>query len=156
MRRVLALIALTTAVFPAMAAAQTDEAAIRKLSSDFFAAWTRHDVKAMAATFAEDGDLINPYGRVAKGRVEIEKLLTEEHSGPFKGTSYEASVSLRMMGPAVAFGDWESTVVGMHDPAGQALPPFKHHVAVVYVKKGGQWLTGAARPYAFLASPPAK
>jgi uncharacterized protein (TIGR02246 family) len=152
MRRSLALLAVFAALAagPSMAAAQDDEAAIRRLSSDFFAAWTRHDVKAMAAVFADDADLINPFGRVAKGRAEIEKLFTEEHAGPFKGTSYEATVSLRMVAPGVALGDWESTVTGMHDASSQALPPFKHHVAAVYVKKGGRWLTVAARPYAFL------
>jgi uncharacterized protein (TIGR02246 family) len=155
MRRALTLLTafVACAMLPAMAAAQDDEAAIRKLSNDFFAAWTRHDVKAMAATFAEDADLINPFGRVAKGRAEIEKLFTDEHAGPFKGTSYEASVSLRMLTPGVALGDWDSSVVGMHDASGKALPPFKHHVAVVYVKKGGKWLAEAGRPYAFLPPP---
>ncbi len=155
MRRFLTLLAVfaALAVGPSMAAAQDDEAAIRKLSSDFFAAWTRHDVKAMAAVFADDADIINPSGRVAKGRAEIEKLLTDEHAGPFKGTSYEATVSLRMVAPGVAVGDWEATVTGMHDASGQALPPFKHHVAAVYVKKSGRWLAAAGRPYAFL--PPA-
>jgi len=157
MRRTLTLLAAyaVLAVWPSAAAAQDDEAAIRKLSSDFFAAWTRHDVKAMAADFAEDADIINPFGRVAKGRAEIEKLFTAEHAGPFKGTSYEATVSVRMLAPGFALGDWESTVTGMHDASGQPLPPFKHHVAAVYVKKGGHWLTAAARPYAFLP-PPAK
>ena len=157
MRRSLTVLAALAAlaVWPSMAAAQADEAAIRQLSNDFFAAWTHHDVKAMAATFAEDADIINPFGRVAKGRAEIEKLFAEEHAGPFKGTSYEATVSVRIMAPGVALGDWEATVTGMHDASGQALPPFKHHVAAVYVKKGGRWLAAAGRPYAFLP-PPAK
>jgi len=157
MRRSLALLVVfaALAVGPSVVAAQDDEAAIRKLSSDFCAAWTRHDVKAMAAVWADDADIINPAGRVAKGRAEIEKLLTDEHAGPFKGTSYEATVSVRMLAPGVALGDWEATVTGMHDAAGQALPPFKHHVATVYVKKGGRWFAAAGRPYAFLP-PPAK
>jgi uncharacterized protein (TIGR02246 family) len=154
MRRAFILLAVLVVV-PSLAAAQADEAAIRKLSNDFFAAWSRDDVKAMTATFAEDADLINPFGRVARGRAEIEKLFTDEHAGPFKGTRYEAAVSLRMLAPTVALGDWESTVTGMHDPAGKALPPFKHHVAAVYVKKGGRWLAAAARPYAFLPPPSA-
>jgi uncharacterized protein (TIGR02246 family) len=155
MRRALALLVAFAACasLPAIAAAQDDEAAIRKLSNDFFAAWTRHDVKAMAAAFAEDADIINPQGRVAKGRAEIEKLFTDEHAGPFKGTSYTATVSLRMLAPGVALGDWDATVSGMKDASGQALPPFKHHVATVYVKKNGRWLAAAGRPYAFLPPP---
>jgi uncharacterized protein (TIGR02246 family) len=153
MRRAVILFAVLAAV-PSMAAAQSDEAAIRKLSNDFFAAWSRNDVKALTATFADDADLINPFGRVAKGHAEIEKLLTEEHAGPFKGTKYEATVTLRMLAPTIALGDWDATVTGMHDPSGKELPPFKHHVAAVYIKRGAQWLAAAARPYAFLPPPP--
>jgi len=154
MKSLLTALVATLTLSAGLATAQDDEAAIRKLSNDFFAAWGRHDVKAMAATFAEDADIINPFGRVAKGRAAIEKLFTDEHAGPFKGTTYTATVSLRMVAPTVALGDWVSTVDGMHDPAGKALPPFEHHVAVAYVKKDGHWLTIAARPYAFLFLPP--
>jgi len=154
MKRLLTILVAALALSPALATAQDDEAAIRKVSNEFFAAWSRHDIKAMAATFAEDGDLINPFGRVAKGRAAIETLFTEEHAGPFKGTTYTATVSLRMLAPTVSLGDWDSTVTGMHDPAGNALPPFKHHVAVAYVKKDGHWLAAVARPYAFLPPPP--
>jgi len=154
MRRMLTILVAAVVIAPAIAAAQDDEAAIRKLSNDFFAAWGQHDANAMAATFAEDADIINPFGRVARGHAEIVKLFTDEHAGPFKGTTYTASVSLRMLAPTVALGDWDSTVDGMHDPTGKALPPFKHHVAVAYVKKGGHWLAAAARPYAFLPPPP--
>jgi uncharacterized protein (TIGR02246 family) len=154
MKRMLAILVATLAICPALATAQDDEAAIRKLSNDFFAAWNRHDTNAMAATFAEDGDIINPFGRVAKGRAEIEKLFTDEHAGPFKGTTYTATVSVRMLAPTVAIGDWDSEVTGMHDPAGKPLPPFNHHVAAAYVKKDGHWLAVVARPYAFLPPPP--
>jgi len=149
----LLILAATLGLSASLASAQDDEAAIRKLSGDFFAAWGRHDVKAMAATFAEDAEIINPFGRVAKGRAAIEKLFTDEHAGPFNGTSYTATVSLRMLAPTVAFGDWTSSVTGMHDAAGKALPVFEHHVAVAYVKKDGHWLTAEARPYAFLPPP---
>jgi len=154
MKRLLTILIATLGLSAGFAAAQDDEAAIRKVSNEFFAAWGQHDVKAMAATFAEDGEIINPYGREAKGRAAIETLFTDEHAGPFKGTTYSATVSLRMLAPTVAFGDWTSSVVGMHDPAGKALPPFEHHVAVAYVKKNGHWLAAEARPYAFLTPPP--
>lgn len=156
MKRLLTVLAATLALSPIAAMAQEDEAAIRQVTNDFMAAWGRHDVKAMAAAFATDADLINPFGRVAKGRAEIEKLLTEEHAGPFKGTTYAGTVSVRMLSPTTALADWESTVNGMRDAGGNALPPFKHHVAAVYAKKDGRWLAVAARPYAFLPPPPAQ
>jgi len=154
MKRLLTILVAVLAVSAGLATAQDDEASIRKLSNEFFAAWNAHDAMAMAATFTEDADVINPFGRVAKGRAAIVKLFTDEHAGPFKGTTYTAKVSLRMLAPTVALGDWESAVNGMHDPTGKALPPFEHHVAVAYVKQDGHWLTAAVRPYAFLPPPP--
>jgi uncharacterized protein (TIGR02246 family) len=107
----------------------------------------------MAAVFTEDADLINPFGRVARGRAEIEKLFTDEHATFMKGTTDTASVSVRVLGPAVALSDWDAEVAGMRDAQGQALPVFKHHVAAVFVKKNGKWLTVTGRPYAFLPPP---
>jgi len=152
-RKILVFAAL--AVLPSLAAAQGDEAAIRKVSADFLAAWNKDDAKAMAATFAPDADAINPSGRVAKGRAEIEKLFTDEHAGPFKATTYTAAnMSVRILAPTVATEDWDAAIDGMHDPSGKALPTFKHHVALVFVKKAGGWLVVSARPYAFLPAPP--
>jgi uncharacterized protein (TIGR02246 family) len=147
----LALSALAAA--PALA---QDEAAIRKAAADFVAAWNRHDAKAMAARFAEDGDIINPSAQAARGRAEIEKLFAGEQTTVMKGSTYVlAKADVRLLGPTTAVADWEGDITGMQGPQGEALPPFKHHVTIVYVKKGAEWLAAVARPYAFLPPPPA-
>ena len=46
-----------------------DQAAIAKLQTDWTAGWNKHQAKDMAAVFAENGDMVNPMGRVAKGRL---------------------------------------------------------------------------------------
>jgi ketosteroid isomerase-like protein len=47
-------------------------------------AWNRHDAAALAALWHEDGDLINPAGRWAQGRAQVEKLFRDEQSTVMK------------------------------------------------------------------------
>ena len=97
----LALLMSLLAFSTAMAAG--DEEAIQKRLDEFVAAWNNHDAEAMAALWAPDGDLINPFGRVAKGRPEVEKLFIDEHASFTKGTTYKVTSSLvRVLGSEVA------------------------------------------------------
>jgi uncharacterized protein (TIGR02246 family) len=153
--------ALTTALVLAgstplvLTAASNDEAAVREHCASFVAAWNHHDAKAMAATWAEDGNLINPFGRTASGRAEIEKLLSEEHATAMKGTTYNViATTIQFVSPTVAVTDWSSEINGMHDQTGAALPVFKHHVVAVMVKKDGHWSSAAVRAFADLPPPP--
>lgn len=155
------LFALTTAlVFAAVApaalsAVSNDEAAIRQECAKFVSAWNIHDAKAMAAVWAEDGDLINPFGRVAKGRAEIEELFAGEQAGVMKGTTYSTTaVSVRLLSPTVAISDWSAEVAGMRDPKGAEMPVFKHHVVAILEKRNGSWVTTIVRAYAYLPVPP--
>jgi uncharacterized protein (TIGR02246 family) len=158
MKRIAIALLLASVVGPpALRAGQAeDEASIRKFGLEFAAAWNKHDPKAMAAYWAEDGDLINPFGRVAKGRAEVEKLFHDEHAGPMAGTTYATTLSsVRFPTADLALSDWEIVVTGMRGPDGTVGAPFKPHVFIVLTRKGGQWLTAAARPYQFLSPPPA-
>ncbi|HET7537501.1 MAG TPA: SgcJ/EcaC family oxidoreductase [Candidatus Didemnitutus sp.] len=157
----LPLYALTTALVLAvstpkvLAAASKDEAAVRDHCATFIAAWNKHDAKAMAATWAEDGTLINPFGRIGNSRAEVEKILTLEHSTVMKTSTYKAEiVTVKFVEPNVAVTDWDSEITGMTDPKGAALPPFKHRVCIIVVKKDGKWSTAAARAFADLPPPP--
>ena len=124
-----------------------DEDAIRKRHGEFMANWNKHDAKAMAAMWAEDGDLINPGGIHAKGPAEIEKFFTEEHSAVMKGTTYSGTITdIRFAAPNVAVVDVDAVVTGMKAPDGTDAPPLKHHVTWVAVKKNRKWMALAARP----------
>lgn len=157
-----AALAMATVASLAMAAPEKSGAAaqIRAKNQEFAASWNRHDPKAMAAYWAPDGDLINPSGRVAKGRAEVEKLLTDEQSTIFKGTTMTiTNDTVRLLKPDVAFAEWDYEISGMHSPDGTALPTSKGHVNAVMVKKSGQWWSLAARPVSYLppsGSPPSK
>ena len=154
-------IVLTATLAAAMpAAARAAESgtnpAIEHLNSEFVAAWNAHDAKKMAAVWADNGDLINPFGQKASGRAAIEKFFEAEQAGAMKGTTYKIeSFSVRELDRNTAIGDWASVVNGMMDPDGKPLPPFSHHVSSVYVKKNGHWWAAAVRAYSFQPVPAA-
>jgi uncharacterized protein (TIGR02246 family) len=135
----------------ARAADPTD--AVKERVAAFVAAWNQHDAKAMAACWAEDGDLINPFGRVAEGREEVEKLFTDEHGAVMKQSTNEMKVeSARTVGD-VALADVDCRITGMHDAEGKELPEMKLHVYLVMKEKDGKWIIEAARPYAYREQP---
>jgi uncharacterized protein (TIGR02246 family) len=114
-------------------------------------AWNRHDTKAMAATFAEDAVFINPSGRTARGRAEIQKLFEEEQRGPLQGTQFSHRLTgVREVAPGVAFVDEEATISGARDPSGLGLPDQHVHAAMLLAKQGDRWVVVEGRPYAFL------
>jgi uncharacterized protein (TIGR02246 family) len=135
-------------------AADSNEAAIKELNQDFVTAWNAHDPKKMAAAWAEDVDLINPFGVKCGNRAEVEKLFEKEQSGVMKASTYKIdSFTLRRACDDVMVGDWESTVTGMIDPDGNALPPFHHHVTAVYQNRGGHWTVTLVRAFQPLPPP---
>ena len=127
-----------------------------KTAEGFFGAWNVHDVKTMGSFWTDDATLINPMGRVAHGRAEIEKLLADEQTTVFKSSTakvVEFEVT-RSLGPTMVFCDGEMTVDGAQGPDGSAIPQMKMHLAVIMERKGDRWKFAEARPYSF-ARPPA-
>ncbi len=130
------------------------EKEVRSVEDAFVAAWNKHDPKGMAAEWAPDGDLINPFGRWAAGRAEVEKLFTDEHATVMKMSTYSlTNFKVRFQSPAIGYGDWDGEVTGMRNQDGSAIPPFKHHVAALFAKKAGHWWIEAARATAYLPVP---
>lgn len=149
------VLALVLAAPLGAAASPTDEETITARVMAFAAAWDKHDPKAMAAFWAEDGDLVNPFGEMAKNRAEVEQLFAGEHTGMMKGTTYAVKMrGVRMVAPGVAVATWDGVINGMTAADGSPLPPFDHLVTVVVVKKGGTWQTAAARAMVPAQAPP--
>ncbi len=131
-----------------------DDQALKDRVNEFQTAWNKDDTKAMAALWTEDGSLVNPFGATAHGRSEIEKIFVDEHSHAFKATRYEASeVKVQQVTADVAIVDITANISGVHAPDGSAAPDYPHHVVWVFVKKDGQWMAAAARPYQFSPKP---
>jgi uncharacterized protein (TIGR02246 family) len=137
-----------------------DQRALVKLEDDFAAAWNKGDAKAMAALWEDDGDLVNPAGRVAHGRAEIEKLFVADQTGPFKDTRFTITcpaTGIRMVKSDVAVVDCSWEVAAAKDAAGQPRPALKGLSAGVAVKSAGRWRWVAGRamvPLPPLPAPP--
>lgn len=123
-----------------------DEHAIRVASTEFANAWNRNDVKALSACFATDGDLINPAGRAARGKEEIEKLLQDEQNSVFKGSRMTVrQTHVRFLKPDLAIADYDFEIARMHGAGGKDTTVTGLQ-SVVLRKDGDKWLVVAARP----------
>lgn len=154
------LVAALSGVAVSARAADSNETAIRALNDQWVTAWNAHDPKKMAAVWAEDVSLINPFGVKCNDRAEVEKLFEREQSGVMKASTYKIdSFALRRACDDVMIGDWDATVTGMIDPNGSPLPPFSHHGTAVYQNRGGHWaltMVRAFQPLPLPGPPPAK
>ena len=124
------------------------EAAILKVHERLAEAWNKDDAKGMAAGFADDADLINPLGRVAKGKAEIEKLYQDEHSGVFKGSHFasECKAGVHVVKPDVAIVTCSFEVTGGTLPDGKTMPAMKGIYTATMVKAKNRWQIVAGRP----------
>jgi len=153
-RTALAMAIASTASLAVAAPDTGSEAQVRARCQEFAAAWNRHDAKAMAGFWAPDGDLINPSGRMAKGRADVEKLFTDEQAGVMKGTTFTITgMTVRLLEPDIAVTDWDVEISGMQSPDGTAVPVLKAHVNSVMTKKSGQWWVFAGRPVIYQPAP---
>jgi uncharacterized protein (TIGR02246 family) len=135
-------------------AAAADTASLEAIEAEFAGAWAAHDAARMASFWAEDGDFMNPFGRFARGRAELEALFAEEQRSVMRASTYHFKLdSHRVLAPDVVVTDWTNEIRGMVAPGGEPLPPFTHHVTTVFVKRDGRWWKAAARAVALM--PPA-
>jgi uncharacterized protein (TIGR02246 family) len=152
----LALLSTSAMAADAKKAPANPAQAIAKAEEAFFDAWNKHDVETMVTFWADDATLINPMGRMAHGRVDIRKLLSDEQTTVFKASTAKV-VDLkvtRSLGANMAFCDGEMTVDGALGPDGSAMPQMRIHLSVIMERKGDRWMFAEARPYSFIQPPP--
>ena len=138
-----ATLALSTACF----VANKGEDALRKRISDFQEAFNKHDAKAAAEFFAEDGDLINPMGVTGRGRAEVEKVVAGDLANFIRdGKTTFTITNIRFVKSDVAVVDMTHEVSGVHGPDGKEMPAMKVLVTGVAVMKKDMWWWVAARP----------
>jgi uncharacterized protein (TIGR02246 family) len=131
-----------------------EEETIHIRIDEFVNAWNKHDTRGMSSLYAEDGDFINPIGRIAKGRAEIEKVLKEEHTGALRDSRMSVRPeNLRFLSPEIAITDHSYELTGVRDPNGKDVPTVRGHVTTVLKKAGDIWLIVADRPTVALSPP---
>jgi uncharacterized protein (TIGR02246 family) len=121
----------------------TDEGAIRSLEVQQQDAWNRHDAKAYAGLFTEDGDCVNVVGWWWKGRAEIEKKLTDAYVYVFHESVFSlGEVTVRFVQPDLAVVHVHWTMTGARTPQGIPTPQQGLQTQLVQ-KKDGKWLIAA-------------
>jgi uncharacterized protein (TIGR02246 family) len=128
----------------------TDEAAIRALGDSFTAAWSKGDVDALVALYADDGVRVGAAGDRQQGRGELKAAFAKLFTGPFAGaTVVGGPQTIRFVTPEVALKSGPFEIV----PAG-GKPPIKLYAVDVLVKRGGAWKILESHPK-ILPPPPA-
>lgn len=129
-----------------LAADVANERVVRELYDNFVAAWNRHDVAALAAMWAIDGDHLEPDGSVAKGRDAVGRLLARQHETVFGKTRLNLSVA-DVWFPAdhVALVDGGYEIYGIRTPDGQELPARRGHLTSILIQEQGKWWIAASR-----------
>ena len=166
MNRYLAAITLLAAslFFPAIARCDTeqDKAAVRDLVGTQQAdAWNKHDAKAYAALFTEDGDCVNVVGWWWKSRAEIERKLTDAYLFVFKESVLTIKdIDVKFLAPDIAVAHIRWTMTGARTPKGIPEPQQGIQTQILR-KQSGKWLiaafqnTNAVPEMPFPKSPPA-
>ncbi|HEY8516827.1 MAG TPA: SgcJ/EcaC family oxidoreductase [Candidatus Binatia bacterium] len=123
-----------------------EEDAIRKLYAQYTEAWNRHDVPAMVAFWAIDGDYMEPDGRHAKGRDEVAKLFQQEHQTAFKNSTLALTIeTVWFITENVAMVDGQYDLSGVVDLQGKQLPVRKGHLTAILLREDGTWKVAAGR-----------
>ena len=119
-------------------AAHPYDAQIRALYTSFLDGWNRRSGAAVAAGFADDGDIIGFDGSHHRGRLSIAADLRQVF-GSHQTPTYVGIVrSVRPLAPGVAL---LLAHAGMIPPGGEDLDPALHtvHTVVAVDDGGGRW-----------------
>lgn len=117
------------------AIAQDPAAAVRKLATDYAAACSRGDAKAVAAFYTADAVNIEAGPVRSVGREAIEKKVAADYAGPFKGAKCTITVtSVRFPRPDVGLAEGGFSIVIPGQPTVEGL------WINTMLLQGGKWL----------------
>jgi uncharacterized protein (TIGR02246 family) len=118
---------------------------VQALFDEVCAAWNRGDAAGIAAHYAADGRLVDPFGGVADGRSAIEKVFVAMFRGLLAGTISEIHIdNTRRLAPGLLIVEGSQRVTG-------PLPAL--HVTAIVRQTGERAEILECRPYPFLPAP---
>jgi uncharacterized protein (TIGR02246 family) len=121
------------------AARDRDESEIRAVQTRQAEAWNRHDAKAYAELFEDDGDVVNVIGWWWKGRAEIESKLTAAFAVVFRESTLTITeVDVRFLTPEIAVAHVRWTMTGARTPP--SIPEPRQGIQTQVLRKtAGTW-----------------
>jgi uncharacterized protein (TIGR02246 family) len=122
---------------------EQDKIEIRNVEAQQQEAWNRHDAKAYASLFTEEGDCVNVVGWWWKGRAEIEKKLTAAYAFVFRESVLTITdVDVKFLAPEMAIAHVRWSMVGARTP--EALPKPQQGIQTQLLQKqADKWLIAA-------------
>ena len=124
-------------------AVSKDAEEIRNLETRQQGAWNKHDARAYASLFTENGDCVNVVGWWWKGRAEIEQKLTAAYAFVFRESVLTITdVDVRSLMPTVAIAHVRWTMTGARTPQGYAKVQEGIQTQTL-IKSDGKWLIAA-------------
>ena len=128
---------------PKAASSQADDAAIRKLATEFTGAFEKGDAAAIAAHYTPNGEFIRNDGEVIRGRAEIEKAYAEFFKGLTGKKKLEIQINeLRFPSNDSAIAE---VVLRMKGDDNQCVASSWRNC--LFVREGGQWKVAVCREW---------
>lgn len=108
---------------------------VRAVEATYDAAWTRGDVDGVLECLTDDAVVVTPRGEVARGRAEVEAMLSTFLGGEARGTSHHSEVvRVELVTEDVALVDGVATLGGTGET------PYVHRYSDVLRRDaGGIW-----------------
>jgi creatinine amidohydrolase len=124
-----------------------EERTVRRIADAYNLAWATLDPQAVAALWAEHGDIVHPDGATERGRMAIQQNRTEQFMRKeFSGSKHILSIGVvRCLTADVAVADGKWELKGARDRTGNPLPRAEGLLTLVAKKTGGGFLIDAYR-----------
>lgn len=124
-----------------------DERSIRGIEPAFNVAWTNMDAFAVAALWAQDGDIVHADGFTERSQRVIQQNRLEQFiRKEFRGSKHILSFgNVRCISESVAVVDSKWELRGVLDSAGNTLPNAEGLSTLVVEREGGRWQIEAYR-----------
>jgi uncharacterized protein (TIGR02246 family) len=129
------------ATVPAKSGRADEVSAVIRTVQQFDTAWNRHDMKSLAALYADDADFVNVIGLWWHGRDEIRNEHVKLHQGRMKQTSLRSEKPVvRMLSPSIALVHVKWTLRGDAGAPGWKVGEVRRGILThVLVKQEGTW-----------------
>jgi uncharacterized protein (TIGR02246 family) len=121
---------------------EADAAAIKTMAREFAAAFNKHDAKAIAAQWTEQGECVDAEGELVRGRADIEKAFAEFFKASPNAKIQVLVKSVRFPAPDLAVEEGVLRQIN----AAKDLPTTTMYSAT-HVRGGGKWQTAMSREW---------
>ena|SRR5580692_6382599 len=139
---VLLFLSISAVVSYAQMPSDADSAAIKQCVAAWEDAWNRHDARATAMAYVEDGDFSSTTGVPSHGWKELEAHYNEIFTTFLKDAHRTDTVrSIRMLGPGIASVDIDWQMTGARTRDGKDAPNRKGLLTWIVSKQpNGHWM----------------